>query len=68
MTDERGALFLAEGLAPGVAAPEATEDLAVRWATLDEVLAEIDAGAIHDVMTIAGVGAWAATLRGRTGQ
>ncbi len=62
VTDERGALFLAEGLIAGDAAPEATEDLALRWATLDEVLAEIAAGAIHDVMTIAGVGAYAATL------
>jgi 8-oxo-dGTP pyrophosphatase MutT (NUDIX family) len=60
VTDERGALFLAQGLVPGVAAPEATEELALRWATVDEALAEIDAGTIHDVMTIAGVGAYAA--------
>jgi 8-oxo-dGTP pyrophosphatase MutT (NUDIX family) len=60
VTDERGALFLARGLVAGTAAPDPTEDLAIRWATLDEVLAEIAAGAIHDVMTIAGVGAWAA--------
>lgn len=62
VTDERGALFLAEGLVAGAAAPEPTEDLAIRWATLDEVLAEIAAGEIHDVMTIAGVGAFAAGL------
>jgi 8-oxo-dGTP pyrophosphatase MutT (NUDIX family) len=67
VTDERGALFLAEGLVPGEAAPEATEELVLRWATLDEVFAEIAAGGIHDVMTIAAVGAWAATLQGRAG-
>ena len=60
VTDERGALFLAQGLVAGTATPDPTEDLAIRWATLDEVLAEIAAGVIHDVMTIAGVGAWAA--------
>jgi 8-oxo-dGTP pyrophosphatase MutT (NUDIX family) len=67
VTDERGALFVARGLVAGDAAPEATEDLSLRWATLDEVLAEIAAGRIHDVMTIAGVGAYAATLPGRAG-
>jgi 8-oxo-dGTP pyrophosphatase MutT (NUDIX family) len=55
VTDERGAVFVATGLQPGPAAPEVTEDLAIRWATLDEVLAEIDAGVIHDLLTIAGV-------------
>jgi 8-oxo-dGTP pyrophosphatase MutT (NUDIX family) len=67
VTDERGALFVARGLVAGEAAPESTEDLAMRWATLDEVLAEIAAGRIHDVMTIAGVGAYATTLPGRAG-
>lgn len=55
VTDERGALYLATGLAAGEAAPDPSEDLALRWATLDEVLAEIDAGDIHDAMTIAAV-------------
>ena len=49
VTDERGAIFVASGLRAGTASPEPTEDLAVRWATLDEVLAEIAAGDIHDV-------------------
>ena len=62
VTDERGAIFLATGLRAGEAAPEATEDLAVRWATLDEVLAEIDSGAIHDVITLAGVSRYALEL------
>ena len=62
VTDERGALFFAEGLTAGVAEPDPSEDLEVRWATLDEVLAEIAAGAIHDVLTIAGIGLYAAEL------
>ena len=38
-----------------MASPEPSEDLAVRWATLDEILADIDAGTIHDLLTIAAV-------------
>ena len=60
VTDERGAMFLAEELTAGAAAPEPSEVLAVRWATLDEVLAEIDGGEIHDIMTIAGIRLYAA--------
>lgn len=59
VTDETGALFLATGLQPGPATPDATEDLALRWATLDEVMAEIDSGEIHDLMTIAAVSRYA---------
>ncbi len=59
VTDERGALFVATGLRDGEPAPDGTEDLALRWATLDEVLAEIDAGEIHDLMTIAAVARYA---------
>ena len=62
VTDERGAIFLATGLRPGEAAPDETEDLALRWATLDEVLDEIDRGEIHDLLTIAGVGRHAVEL------
>ena len=60
VTDERGAVFLAEGLTAGTAQPDPTELLVVRWATLDEILAEIAAGEIHDAVTIAGVGLYAA--------
>jgi 8-oxo-dGTP pyrophosphatase MutT (NUDIX family) len=59
VTDGRGAIFLATGLRAGDATPDPTEELALRWATLDEVLAEIDAGDIHDLITIAGVGRYA---------
>jgi 8-oxo-dGTP pyrophosphatase MutT (NUDIX family) len=62
VTDERGALWGAEGLVAGEAEPEPTELLEVRWATLDEVLGEIAAGDIHDVMTVAAVGVYAAQL------
>ena len=62
ITDEVGVLYLATGLRAGVATPEPSEELAVRWATLDEVLAEIDAGEVHDIMTIAGVSRYALEL------
>ena len=62
VTDERGAVFLATGLRAGVATPEVTEDLALRWATLDEVLAEMESGVIHDVITLAGVSRYALDL------
>lgn len=62
VTDERGAIYLATGLTGGAAEPEPTEDLALRWASLEEVLAEIADGSIHDVITIAAIGVWAAGL------
>jgi 8-oxo-dGTP pyrophosphatase MutT (NUDIX family) len=62
VTDERGTIFVATGLRAGEAAPEATEDLALRWATLEEVLAEMDAGEIRDVITLAGVTRYALAL------
>jgi 8-oxo-dGTP pyrophosphatase MutT (NUDIX family) len=65
VTDERGEMFVATGLREGVASPEPTEDLAVRWATLDEILAEIDEGRIHDLMTIAAIYRYALETRGR---
>lgn len=64
VTDERGAIFLATGLRrAGDAEPEATEELEVAWATLDEVIERIDAGEIHDVITIAGVARYALQAR-----
>jgi 8-oxo-dGTP pyrophosphatase MutT (NUDIX family) len=61
VTDERGVVFLATGLRHGEATPEPSEDLAVRWASLDEVLGEIDRGEIHDLITIAGIARYALT-------
>lgn len=63
VTDERGVVFLATGLRAGIAAPEPSEDLAIRWAALEDVLAEIDAGGIHDILTIAGVTRYALEAR-----
>jgi 8-oxo-dGTP pyrophosphatase MutT (NUDIX family) len=55
VTDERGDMYVATGLRPGEAEPDPTEDLAVRWATLDEIMGEIADGRIHDLMTIAAI-------------
>ena len=63
--DEVGEMYLATGLRAGEAQPDETEDLATRWATLDEVLAEIDRGEIHDLMTIAAVQRYALEVRSR---
>jgi ADP-ribose pyrophosphatase len=69
ITDERGVLYLATGLRPGTASPDPTEDLATRWASLDEVIDEIDRGEIHDILTITGVTRYALQLReGRDGR
>jgi 8-oxo-dGTP pyrophosphatase MutT (NUDIX family) len=63
VTDERGVVFLATGLRSGIATPDSTEELAIRWATLEEVLAEIDAGEVHDILTIVGVTRYALEVR-----
>ena len=63
VTDEQGAMFVATGLRAGDAAPDVTEELVVRWATLDEILAAIDRGAIHDLMTIGAIGRFALEAR-----
>ena len=63
VTDERGVVFLATGLRGGAATPEPSEELSVRWATLDEALAEIGAGEIHDIITITAVTRYALELR-----
>ncbi len=39
VSDEEAVLFLATGLTHGVATPDGTEALAVRWVPFDEVLA-----------------------------
>ncbi len=51
VTDEEGMMFVATGLTPGDAEPDPSEELAVRWVGLDEALAMVDGGEIHDVMT-----------------
>ena len=63
VTDELGAIYLATGLTAGEAEPEATEELAVRWMSLDELVDGIVRGEIHDLMTIAGVTRYALEVR-----
>ncbi|HYM84652.1 MAG TPA: NUDIX hydrolase [Candidatus Dormibacteraeota bacterium] len=65
VTDEAGTLFLADGLTAGVARPDPTERIELRWVTLDEALAAIDAGEITDSMTQLGILRYAlAALKG----
>jgi 8-oxo-dGTP pyrophosphatase MutT (NUDIX family) len=63
VTDERGVMLVATDLRAGEASPDETEDLAVRWATLDEILGEIERGEIHDLMTIAAIYRYALDTR-----
>jgi len=52
ITDEAGVVFAARALRHGEAAPDPTEDLAIRWLSFDDVLAMVDDGRITDAMTI----------------
>ena len=56
VTDESAVIFLATGLSSGVASPEGTEDIAVRWLPFAEVLAMTLDGRITDAMTLIAVG------------
>jgi 8-oxo-dGTP pyrophosphatase MutT (NUDIX family) len=55
VSDEEAVLYLATGLTHGVATPDGTESLAVRWVPFDEVLAMTMDGRITDAMTILAV-------------
>jgi 8-oxo-dGTP pyrophosphatase MutT (NUDIX family) len=55
VTDEAGVLYLATGVAQHEAAPEATEELVVRWVPFNEALAMTLDGRITDAMTIMGL-------------
>ncbi len=55
VTDEEGAIFVAEDLEPGPAEPDATEDLATAWVDLDEAIARIDSGEITDAISQVGL-------------
>ena len=63
VTDEWGLLYVATGLEPGEANPEGTERIELRWITLDEAIAMIDAGEITDAMTQAALLRTALALR-----
>ncbi len=52
ITDEACVLFVATGLKPGRAQPDATEQLQLRWVPFEEALAMIDRGEMRDMMSI----------------
>jgi 8-oxo-dGTP pyrophosphatase MutT (NUDIX family) len=56
VTDEAGVVYLATDLAQGEAAPEATEELALRWVPFEEALAMTLDGRITDAIAIIGIG------------
>lgn len=55
VTDERGVIFLAEGLTEGELELEETEDITVRRLPLTEALAMVDRGEITDAVSVAGL-------------
>jgi 8-oxo-dGTP pyrophosphatase MutT (NUDIX family) len=55
VSDERGVVFLAQELTSGVARPDGTEELAVRWAPFDDVVAMIARGEMTDALSQLGV-------------
>ncbi len=55
ITNEQATVFLARGLEPGEAAPDDTEELAVRVVTLEEATRLVCEGAITDSMSVAGI-------------
>ena len=67
VTDEAGILYLATSLTQGSAAPEATEEIAVRWVPFEEAVAMTIDGRITDAMTIMGVQRMALERAGRSG-
>lgn len=65
VTDETAHIFIATDLTPGEAAPEGTEQLQLRWETLEEALAMVSRHEIRDVMTIVALQALALERAGR---
>lgn len=51
VTDEEGVMYLATELTHGVATPDPTEDLQIRWVAFEQALVMVETGVIHDVMT-----------------
>ncbi len=51
VTDEDGIIFVATDLSLGGAQPDATEQLQIQWVELDEAIAMISTGEIHDIMS-----------------
>jgi 8-oxo-dGTP pyrophosphatase MutT (NUDIX family) len=67
VTDEAGVLYLATGLTQESAAPEATEEIAIRWVPFEEALAMTIDGRITDAMAIMGIQRVALERAGRSG-
>jgi 8-oxo-dGTP pyrophosphatase MutT (NUDIX family) len=55
VSDEAGVVFAARAETHGAAAPEPSEDLAIRWVPFDEALAMTTDGRITDAITIMGL-------------
>lgn len=55
ISDEEAYLYLATDLAPGPSAPDATEELALRWVGFDEALRMSESGEINDAMSVIGL-------------
>src|SRR5262249_12628795 len=55
VSNELGICFLAPGLTPGVARPDGTEQLQVRWVPFDEALRMTLTGEITDSLTVLGL-------------
>lgn len=55
VSDEVGICFLATGLTPGVARPDGTEELQVRWVPFAEALGMVMDGEITDSLTMLGL-------------
>ncbi|HSG66936.1 MAG TPA: NUDIX hydrolase [Gammaproteobacteria bacterium] len=55
VTDEVGYVYLARGLSQGAAAPEPSEDLAIRRLPLEEAVAWVTSSRITDAISVAGI-------------
>lgn len=53
VSDELGVVFLATDLEQGQAQPEQTENLSLKWVSLDQALAAVEKGEITDSMSVA---------------
>lgn len=55
VSDEEAICYLARDLQPGVAEPEGTEQLQVRWVPFDDALGMVLHGEITDAISVAGI-------------
>lgn len=68
ISDEAGIVFAARAVSHGVASPEPSEELAIRWLPFAEALAMTIDGRITDAMTIIGLQRIALERAGVTGE